>query len=363
MDSFAPIPPDPMEEDRVLAVQQTLLLDTASEPAFDHLVQLMTAICRMPIGGITLIDDKRQFCKSLFGLSIQNFPRTQTICNTTLQYPAGLFIENLSEDRRFASLPLVNTAPFLRAYAGYPLRGASGHILGTIFAADPEPRRVTHQQRMALRILAHQAASEMELRKHALTISSALKEELDRHQQGSAFPFAVYDAPVVDELTGLNNQNALLDLMQEAIRHSLRYDEALSVAMVDLDHFCAWEMQNGEEAGKNVIRSIAALLQRSVRETDIVTRYSRDCFCLLLPLTAKRDALTFAERIRSTIAMHPIDGELLTASIGVADVAYDPDSLLNRAQAALAMAKRHGGNSICGDSLATRSSMQKRLAV
>jgi len=123
-----------------------------------------------------------------------------------------------------------------------------------------------------------------------------------------------------------------------------------SVILVDVDQY----EQGGEECGQPT-REAATLATRrflvaSVRETDILSSYAPGCFALLLPTTGLADAFQVAERLREEFSqyVHSAHGgqRRLTLSVGAAQVTEKDDSisLLKRAEAALDVADRRGGN-------------------
>jgi GAF domain-containing protein len=73
-------------------------------------------------------------------------------------------VPDAAKDRRFAEMPAIAGGPCVRFYAGAPLVSANGHAVGTICVMDRTPRTLSEDQRHALRILAAQAASQLELR-------------------------------------------------------------------------------------------------------------------------------------------------------------------------------------------------------
>jgi len=155
-----------------------------------------------------------------------------------------------------------------------------------------------------------------------------------------------------DPLTGCLNRRALVDELGAEIARARRYGLALSVLMIDLDHFKRVNDTRGHLTGDDVLKQVAQLLRAEVRAVDVVARYGGEEFVILLPETALPGATSFAERIRESVGTHAFvaDGDplSLTVSVGVATITGgeegSSEEVLARADAALYRAKRDGRN-------------------
>jgi two-component system cell cycle response regulator len=157
-----------------------------------------------------------------------------------------------------------------------------------------------------------------------------------------------------DGLTGVHNHRHFQERLREEFRRAQRYDDALSLILLDLDHFKNVNDQFGHTAGDGVLREVAAALQRGVRETDLVARYGGEEFAVLLPRTHLTGALTVAERVRRELCALRLgtEGTLrVTASLGVSTFPHrsvlSPEQLLLTADEALYRAKHEGRDRIC----------------
>lgn len=155
----------------------------------------------------------------------------------------------------------------------------------------------------------------------------------------------------VDELTNLFNRRHFDEhLKQEIERHS-RYSGMLSLILLDLDFFKAYNDKHGHMNGDKVLARIGQTISKSIRSTDLAFRYGGDEFAILLPQSPSNDAFIVAERIRARIA-HEMQTEQpkITASLGLASWPSDgitPDEILTAADRALYYAKQTGGNRTC----------------
>jgi diguanylate cyclase (GGDEF)-like protein len=157
-----------------------------------------------------------------------------------------------------------------------------------------------------------------------------------------------------DELTGLGNLRLLRErLATERTRFS-RYGHALSIAMLDVDKLKMINDERGHLAGSNALRSIASVLRRQARDTDVVVRYGGDEFVALLPHTGLAEAQTFGRRVLAELAGLDAEGLPITLSVGVAAMTNPrsretAEQLLARADRAAYRAKEAGGNQIAID--------------
>ncbi|MCU7923858.1 MAG: sensor domain-containing diguanylate cyclase [Candidatus Thiodiazotropha sp. (ex Dulcina madagascariensis)] len=155
-----------------------------------------------------------------------------------------------------------------------------------------------------------------------------------------------------DKLTGTANRQAFEILFEQTVRSAKRKEASLSVVMLDIDRFKQVNDTYGHLAGDLVLRTVANLIRRAIRESDTVCRWGGEEFLLLLPECDLDHARKLAERIRSAVEARSIatglDRVTVTASLGVAQYGHDelPAELLSRADRALYEAKGQGRNRV-----------------
>jgi diguanylate cyclase (GGDEF)-like protein len=156
---------------------------------------------------------------------------------------------------------------------------------------------------------------------------------------------------VTDRLTGIYNRMKLDEALAAEIQRCRRYDQALAIVLLDIDHFKRINDTYGHQAGDRALIDIAHLLSEGSRETDVVGRWGGEEFMIVLPHTDLAGAGRLAEKMRTTIAAHEFSGiGQQTASFGVAAYRIDdqPNDLVARADAALYEAKHAGRNRVAG---------------
>ncbi len=132
---------DELECKRLEALGALKILDSASEQAFDEIVQLAKTVLGIPIALISFVDAGRQWFKARVGLDAQETPRDYSFCAHAIQRPDEPFlVSDAMQDERFACNPLVTGLPFIRSYAGFPLVLQDGAALGTVCVIDTRPR-------------------------------------------------------------------------------------------------------------------------------------------------------------------------------------------------------------------------------
>ncbi|WP_257310391.1 diguanylate cyclase [Geothrix fuzhouensis] len=160
---------------------------------------------------------------------------------------------------------------------------------------------------------------------------------------------------VTDALTGLANRRLLISRLNEEVRRARRTMVPLSLVMIDIDYFKLVNDTYGHPMGDVVLRNIGAMLNTSLRATDLAARYGGEEFTLVLPYTDATAAMRVAENLREKFANldHLLGNATLrkTISLGVAareGKAEIPDAeeLLKRADEALYRAKQGGRNRV-----------------
>ncbi|HIK85871.1 MAG TPA: diguanylate cyclase [Myxococcales bacterium] len=164
---------------------------------------------------------------------------------------------------------------------------------------------------------------------------------------------------ITDGLTKLHNHRYFQEAFTRECKRSIRSLEPLSLILVDIDFFKKWNDQLGHAGGDEILRRLAEVLNVSVRETDILTRYGGEEFALIALDTDLEGATALGEKIRQAVEADefvtdvPSEKEPLTISVGVACFNGDRKQLFADADAALYKAKDSGRNRVVTASAAS----------
>lgn len=165
----------------------------------------------------------------------------------------------------------------------------------------------------------------------------------------------MYEAATMDGMTGALNKKAILELLNEEFQRATVRPAAMTLLMLDLDHFKIINDTHGHLAGDYVLKETCHIIKdKLIRQKDALGRYGGEEFALVLRETPLRIAVDVAERIRSTIEKHNYQFDAksipVTISIGVATLdstSKKPEDLIALADKALYDAKTQGRNRVC----------------
>ena len=158
-----------------------------------------------------------------------------------------------------------------------------------------------------------------------------------------------------DGLTNVYNHRYFQDKLKEKIEIGRKENKPVSMIFIDIDYFKHYNDLYGHQKGDNILRELAEIVTKSVREKDVVARYGGEEFAVILEDTTERETLEIAERIRANVEETYFDGEenqpkgKITASIGISvfpDKAKDELELIKSADDALYRAKFFNKNRV-----------------
>jgi diguanylate cyclase (GGDEF)-like protein len=153
----------------------------------------------------------------------------------------------------------------------------------------------------------------------------------------------------VDALTGVANRRHGEELLEQEIRRARRYGLPLALITFDIDRFKDINERYGHPVGDVALRTVAECAEAVLRTTDTLVRSGGEEFQIIIPHASAIDALKVAEKVRHEVEQTPVPGcDRVTISLGVAQAMdqESADSLVLRANAALARAKRGGRNCV-----------------
>ncbi len=263
---------------RLAALQESGLLDTAPEAAFDRLTTLASKVLGVPIALVSLVDAERQFFKSqnISWCEARQTPHSHSFCKHVVASGEAMLIE----DARVHPLVKDNLSTLeanVVAYAGIPLVTSQGHTLGSFCAIDFVPRQWSEGDIEILRGLAAAAMSEVELRVATAQLRTNLSDVYQARASGEeAVQMLVHDlrTPLSSLLMGLQLVPSLGQLnadQQEMLSLSLHGGErVLSLVNTILD---VAKMQSGTWDLNWQDVNAAALIEGAARQVASIATY------------------------------------------------------------------------------------------
>ncbi|HEX4932363.1 MAG TPA: GGDEF domain-containing protein, partial [Gemmatimonadaceae bacterium] len=152
-----------------------------------------------------------------------------------------------------------------------------------------------------------------------------------------------------DALTGLKNRRAFEERMVEELARIRRTRQPVTLLLLDIDHFKLFNDSFGHPRGDEVLRDVARLLSRTIRDTDVAARYGGEEFAIILPNTDAEGAHEMGERLRRAIEEAPWAERAITISVGAATAVTQGANLtelLEQADRALYRSKQGGRNRV-----------------
>lgn len=134
------------------------------DEAFDRITELAIDLFDVPIALVTVLGTERQMFRGSCGIDVDGTPREAAFCNFTVGQDDVFVVEDARADPRFSANPLVTGAPFIRFYAGAPIRLKDGVAIGSLCLIDREPRAIDEADKRRLERMARSVADLMELR-------------------------------------------------------------------------------------------------------------------------------------------------------------------------------------------------------
>ncbi|MGD0883932.1 MAG: response regulator [Thermodesulfovibrionales bacterium] len=160
-------------------------------------------------------------------------------------------------------------------------------------------------------------------------------------------------AGLLDGLTGIFSHRYFQIRLAQEVEKAMRYKQPLDLIILDVDSFGTYVSSNGDQFGNEVLVKIAELLRKNIRGSDVVVRYGRDAFAVLLPNTVLSSALSLGNRFAAIIRNYPfVHGETqpkgrVTASVGLAFLdGQTPEELILCCERALSHAIKRGGDRV-----------------
>jgi len=164
----------------------------------------------------------------------------------------------------------------------------------------------------------------------------------------------LFEMTTTDMMTKLKMKHYFYTVLLEKMEQSALDNSALSVVMIDIDHFKDFNDTYGHSCGDIVLKSTAIVIQENVRAGDLAARYGGEEFCLLLPDADGPLAVAISERIRKSVEKNLIsyEGKYLSVMVSLGAAQYNPvldisaKALVDRADRAMYQSKHEGRNRV-----------------
>lgn len=319
------------------------LLYTPIEERFERITRLARRTLDVPVAAVTLINDDKQWFKSVSGWTVTELPRHQSLCRKTLQNDRLTVVEDTASDPDLAGLPVVTGRPNFRFYAGIPLYDADRSTIGTFCVLDVKPRRFSSFDIQGLSDLAALAQNEL-YADHLSSVHSALTSKLSMARREA----------MMDPLTRLWNRRGAMVMLKAAFEEADRLRAPVGIALLDLDNFKRINDTYGHQIGDEVLRRMGTRLISSVRGEDLTCRIGGDEFLLIMAESDQTMSAKIAERVRRAITDTAIQTRqgAMPMSISVGYTVREPgesltlEQLLERADRGLMQSKSDGRNRV-----------------
>jgi diguanylate cyclase len=290
-----PIPDN--ERQRLSSLRALHILDTPPEERFDCITRLAKEFFGVPIALITLVEEKRQWFKSVIGLAVRETAREVSFCAHAMLTRELFIIPDALADERFADNPDVTGGPRIRFYAGCPLYTLDGSALGTLCIIDRQPRELSISDQQVLRAL----GTWVETKINEVAINPLCQGESGVHvdaestERTTMLTMLQYQARH-DPLTELPNSLLFREQVEEALLATAP-GESCALIVLGLERFKEVNNTFGYHQGNLVLLLISTRLCQVVATSGMLARFNGNKFALLLPKSGEEKAATVVQAL------------------------------------------------------------------
>jgi diguanylate cyclase (GGDEF)-like protein len=249
------------ETERLLALRTLQILDTTDEERFDRVTRIAKRMFGVSLSLVTLVDKDRQWFKSKQGLELTETPREISFCSHAINQDGLFIIPDAAIDERFFDNPLVTNAPYIRFYAGYPLKIRKDLSIGTLCLIDQAPRTMNEEDQRLLKDL-----------------GAMVEQEIKSIQLAT-----------LDELTLIANRRGFLTLVDCNLKICRRNKVSMPFLFFDLNKFKIINDKYGHHEGDFVLNKFAQLMLETFRDSDVIGRLGGDEFVAMLNDSSKKN--------------------------------------------------------------------------
>ncbi|NBC27942.1 MAG: GAF domain-containing protein [Bacteroidetes bacterium] len=310
------------ERERIRALESFKVLDSPPEEEFDNLTRLAAEIAGTPVSAVNLIDENRQWTKSMRGLdpSLKAMPREQSVCHYTVKNKEITEIPDLESDDRFAEFDYVKQKDGLHYYLGIPLITKDNYAIGSLCVMDYDKRDLSRQQVDQLKIIAKQVMINLELHKqnHELKELNDYKVRLMKmlsHDMRSPLNGIIGLSGMLKEMNISNNEEhlELLDIIeQSSTQLNQMIDEVMSYTIIESDGLT---LEKKETLLSETVRDISKLYKPAARIKNITLDFYTENLDEPVHIDADKFEQIFGNLLSNAIKYTRSGGEVHTAII------------------------------------------------
>ncbi|XTZ39239.1 sensor domain-containing diguanylate cyclase [Salmonella enterica] len=242
------------ENERLKSLYMMDLLDKKDDERFDRLTRMAKTTFDVPIAVITLLDRDRQWLLSRNGIDVQEGPRNLSFCAHAILEEGAFIVKDTHADPRFVDNPFVTGEPWVRFYAGCPVRLPDGAIAGTICILDTYPRPFSSAEINTL-----------------LDFAAIVEDE-----------FFILSMAMSDNLTGIPNGRGFYRSGEKRFTWLKENNKPFSLLYFTIENLKAVNEVLGSQEGDDVVKTFAHTLTRCLKERDIAARLGGGEFAVLL---------------------------------------------------------------------------------
>lgn len=253
------------ENERLRSLYMMDLLDKKDDERFDRLTRMAKTTFDVPIAVISLLDRERQWLLSRSGIEGNETSRDVSFCAHAILEEGVFIVKDTLADPRFADNPFVTGEPWVRFYAGCPVRLPDGYIAGTVCIIDTYPRPFSSAEINTL-----------------LDFAAIVEDE-----------FLILSMAMTDKLTGMPNNRGFYRSGEKRFAWFKENEKPCSLIFFSIDNLKSINELLGKEEGDRVVKTFASNLTKGLKERDIAARLGGGEFAVLLEETAVSGADAF----------------------------------------------------------------------
>ncbi|MFB6328376.1 EAL domain-containing protein [Pantoea deleyi] len=292
--------------------------DESRDDVLRKFVRLASQALGIPGSFISVLDDEYQTIRASHNFDLQRSTRADSLCRHVVDSDSAVIVPDTYHDVRFVTHPLITGAPFIRFYAGVPLKTRDGIILGTLCVTDTEPHAFAFDQITTLTLLSTLVMSFLE---------------------------AWHSAGFTDPVTGLPNRQRLIrDLQYLAVAGDITPRRLVLIDCIDMSR--AYEMARTMGMGpvESLLKDMATLLPLRLRPAvgEMIYTVATGRFAILTRADSRLSAAWVAGRLEGisadideglSVALTPHTGEagFVAGSMSASDVLRRASTALNEA--------------------------------